>query len=117
MAIKYFDGILAAQKADRPLDQLPPFDMERLRGKGWKYRIASRVLENPRWLLGLARRFKPFFTIGGMLVATRAADVREILERQDVFQVPFGPEMTDMAGGSNFILGMQDGSLYRRLNP
>ena len=33
----------------------------------------------------------------------------------DDFETPYGPEMTELAGGSNFILGMQDGPDYRRM--
>ncbi|OWK18373.1 hypothetical protein AJ88_04270 [Mesorhizobium amorphae CCBAU 01583] len=46
---------------------------------------------------------------------TRNADVRDILERGDEFETPYGPEMAELARGSNFILGMQDGAAYRQM--
>ena len=55
------------------------------------------------------------FRIGRLLLVTRNEDVRDILERGDEFETPYGPEMAELAGGSNFILGMQDGPDYRRM--
>ncbi|MCB1419451.1 MAG: cytochrome P450, partial [Notoacmeibacter sp.] len=115
MKTKFFDAILEAQKNQRPADQLPPFDLNRLAGGGLAGRIVSRFLENPRWFLSLLRRFRPVAQIGPITVVTRNADVRDILERQDEFQTPFGPEMAEMAKGTNFILGMQDGPQYRQM--
>lgn len=113
--MKYFEAVEAAQRDQKPVDAMPPFDPERMRTRGLGGRIVSRFLENPRWALALLRRFRPTGRIGPLVVVTRAADVREVLERQDVFHTPFGPEMAEMAGGANFILGMQDGPAYRRL--
>lgn len=112
---KYFDAIFAAQRSQKPAADLPAFDMERTRTKGLAGRLLSRFLENPLWALGLLRRWWPIARIGPILLVTRNDDVREVLERQDVFQTPFGPEMKEMAGGSNFVLGMQDGQDYRRM--
>jgi Dyp-type peroxidase family len=112
---KYFEGVLKAQREQKPVEQLPPFDMERARSKGLRGRLLSRLLENPRWILALLRRWLPIVKIGPILLVTRNDDVREVLERQDVFQTPFGPEMKEMAGGSNFVLGMHDGEDYRRM--
>lgn len=114
-ATKYHDGVLEAQRKQRPLDEMPPFDIERLRAKGLGGRLVRRFLEDPRWALALLRRFWPMLGVGRFLLVTRNADVREILERQDVFHTPYGPEMTEIAGGNNFILGMQDGADYRRM--
>ena len=41
--------------------------------------------------------------------------MRDILERGDEFETPYGPEMAELARGSNFILGMQDGAAYRQM--
>ncbi len=43
----------------------------------------------------------------------RAVDIQEILEKPDIFKVPFGPEMTALAGGVNFALG-DDGDEHAR---
>ncbi|WP_159586709.1 cytochrome P450 [Chelativorans xinjiangense] len=115
VAVKYYGGVLEAQKEQRPLAEMPPFDMERLRTRGMWARLAKRLLEDPRWALALLRRFWPMPRFGKFLLVTRNADVREVLERQDVFQTPYGLEMTEIAGGHNFILGMQDGPQYRHM--
>lgn len=113
--IKYFDAIRAAEKSQRPLSEMPPFDLGRLRSKGVASRIAGFLFNDPRWALALLRRFWPNLAIGNFLLVTRNADVRDILERGDEFETPYGPEMTELARGSNFILGMQDGADYRRM--
>ncbi|MFN3549219.1 MAG: cytochrome P450 [Mesorhizobium sp.] len=112
---KYFDGIEKAQAGQKPVGQLPPFDPERLRTRGLVGRIVGRLMENPRGGLAFLRRWWPNPKIGNFVLVTRAADVREVFERQDVFHTPFGREMTEMADGANFILGMQDGAAYRKL--
>ncbi|UVK36998.1 cytochrome P450 [Mesorhizobium sp. AR10] len=113
--IKYFDAVRAAQKSQRPLSEMPPFDLGRLRSNGLASRIAGFLFKDPRWALALLRRFWPNLAFGNFLLVTRNADVRDILERGDEFQTPYGPEMTELARGSNFILGMQDGEDYRRM--
>ncbi|WP_235679060.1 cytochrome P450 [Aquibium microcysteis] len=115
MQTKYFDGIRKAQASQRPAHALPPFDPERLRTRGLLGKVVGRLMENPRGWLSLLRRWWPNPKIGNFVLVTRAADVREVFERQDVFHTPFGPEMMEMADGSNFILGMQDGAAYRKL--
>ncbi|ESY03074.1 cytochrome P450 [Mesorhizobium sp. LNJC399B00] len=113
--LKYFDAIRAAQKNQRPLSEMPPFDLGRIRKTGLIARIVGSLAEDPRWALSLLRRFRPTGKLFGVLVVTKNADVRDILERGDEFQTPYGPEMTELARGSNFILGMQDGADYRRM--
>lgn len=115
MQTKYFDGIRKAQAGQKPARELPPFDPERLRTRGFVGKVVGRLMENPRCWLSLLRRWWPNPKIGNFVLVTRAADVREVFERQDVFHTPFGPEMMEMADGSNFILGMQDGAAYRKL--
>ncbi|CCV13685.1 cytochrome P450 [Mesorhizobium sp. STM 4661] len=113
--IKYFDAVREARENQRPLPELPPFDLGRLRSNGLAARIAGFLFNDPRWALALLRRFWPNLAFGNFLLVTRNADVRDILERGDEFQTPYGPEMTELARGSNFILGMQDGADYRRM--
>ncbi|TIT39072.1 MAG: cytochrome P450, partial [Mesorhizobium sp.] len=113
--LKYFDKVRAAQKSQRPLSEMPPFDIERLRTNGLASRIAGFFFNDPRWALALLRRFKPNLGFGNFLLVTRNADVRDILERGDEFETPYGPEMAELARGSNFILGMQDGAAYRQM--
>lgn len=113
---KYFDGIRKAQENQRPLSEMPAFDLGRLRKTGLLARIGEFIVEDhPRVWLAFLRRFRPNITVLGVLLVTKSADVRDILERGDEFQTPYGPEMTEFARGSNFILGMQDGADYRRM--
>ncbi|HEV2899809.1 MAG TPA: cytochrome P450 [Pseudaminobacter sp.] len=113
--IKYFEGVREAQSVQKPASELPRFDLRRLRTDGLASRIVGRLLEDPRWALSLLRRFWPILRVGKFVLVTRNDDVRDVLERQDEFETPYGPEMTEIARGSNFILGMQDGPDYRRM--
>ncbi|MFH1795308.1 MAG: cytochrome P450 [Pseudomonadota bacterium] len=113
---KYFDGVRKAQAEQGPVSGMPPFDIGRLRSKGgigdW---VKNLLLEDPRWWLKIVRRWWPTPRIGGFALVTRDADVREVLERESEFITPYGLEMTEMANGANFVLGMQDGPDYRKL--
>ena len=114
--LKYFEAVLEAIKNKRPVSEMPPFDIERLRKTGFSAWLAKFLVEDhPHWWLALLRRFWPNVAIGRFLLVTKGADVRDILERGDEFETPYGPEMTDLARGSNFILGMQDGAAYRQM--
>ncbi|AZO30445.1 cytochrome P450 [Mesorhizobium sp. M1B.F.Ca.ET.045.04.1.1] len=114
--LKYFAAVRAAQKSQRPVVEMPSFDINRLRARdGIASRIAGFFLSDPRWLLALLRRFWPNLAFGNFLLVTKGVDVRDILERGDEFETPYGPEMAELARGSNFILGMQDGAAYRQM--
>ncbi|MEQ9179492.1 MAG: cytochrome P450 [Nitratireductor sp.] len=112
---KYHDGVRAAQAAQRPVAEMPAFDPERLRSSGLIARAVSAFLENPRPAARFFRRYWPILSLGKTVIVFKNADVREVLERQEDFETPFGPEMEEMAGGANFVLGMQDGAEYRRV--
>ncbi|MFS4438325.1 cytochrome P450 [Paracoccaceae bacterium GXU_MW_L88] len=45
---------------------------------------------------------------------SKAQDVRDVLERSDVFAEPYGADMMFLTGGEPFILGMQGGEAYRK---
>lgn len=111
---KYYEKLRQLQAEIKPDGPLPAFDMERMRAMSFGARIAQWVLENPRWLLALVRRFKPTLKLGPFVLVTRAPDVREVLERQEEFETPFGPEMAETTGSVAVLLGLQDGALYRR---
>lgn len=51
---------------------------------------------------------------GGSAIATRHADVTDILSRDADFGVVYGPRMEMITGGENFFLGMQDTPRYTR---
>ena len=50
----------------------------------------------------------------GTVIVSRRQDVREVLERNDVFDVVYGPRMEMITGGADFCLGMQDVPDYTR---
>lgn len=86
----------------------------------------SQLLAGPepqRWLLALLRVFAPnlqlplrlrAYPCPSIVLVSRADDVKEVLARQDSFAVVYGPRMEAVTGGSNFLLGMQDGPTYSR---
>jgi len=110
--VKYYDRVNDLRSIDLE-STLPPFDIEKLRAKGIKAKVASVLFRNPRRLLKLLRWICPTFRYGDVVLVTRADDVREVLTNTKVFTVPFGAEMKIVSGGGEFILGTNDGAVYR----
>jgi cytochrome P450 len=80
-------------------------------------KLTQVLLDDPQWLLGLLRRYWPVPKFGKWAMLTRYDDVREALNQQDVFEVPFRKKMEELNGDrQNFLLGMQDGPAYQRQN-
>lgn len=110
---KYYDGVLRGQ-VELPFgEEAPPFDRERLRRSTFTGRIFSWAFEHPDWWLGIFRRFFPRVRWGKVVFLTRFEDVREVLERQDEFETPYGRELREFSGGFDFLLSLKDGKLYR----
>ena len=89
-------------------------------GGTWKTRIAG-VLTSPggqRLVFNFLRAFIPNLVIGkvfvkayentGTAVISRNDDVKEVLNRDEDFEVVYGPRMREITGGENFFLGMQN---------
>jgi cytochrome P450 len=57
------------------------------------------------------RRVRPILVVKDVAVVTRAADVRAVLADHEHFRVLYEPKMTAITGP--FILGLEDGALYR----
>ncbi len=110
--VKYFDRVNDLKSIDLEAKH-PPFDIEVLRAKGFVSKIASRLFRSPLTLLKLLRWVCPTFRFGEFVLVTRADDVREVLTNTKVFTVPFGTEMRVVSGGGDFILGTNDGVVYR----
>lgn len=80
--------------------------------------------ETQRHGFAVLRAFQPNLVLGrqlvksypntGTVIVTRRGDVREVLERDDVFEVVYAPRMQMITGGANFFLGMQDSPDYSR---
>jgi hypothetical protein len=71
------------------------------------------VFQHPpvtRKALGLIQRFKPTVKLGNIVVVTKHADVKDILERDDDFTVEmYSSKMLKAVGPRPFILGLQNG--------
>jgi cytochrome P450 len=72
------------------------------------------ALAHPRQTFAILRKLKPILVVENTVIVTRADDVSEILERDDIFQVTYGPKMEAITLGNNFFLGMQDIPQYTR---
>ncbi|MEL6475900.1 MAG: cytochrome P450 [Pseudomonadota bacterium] len=98
-------------------------------GKGegsFTQRLTAKLLaaEGQRTALSVLRAFVPNLVIGkqfvqayennGTAVITRREDVLDFLNRNDDFEVVYGPRMIEITDGSNFFLGMQPGWDYTR---
>lgn len=80
--------------------------------------------EGQRHVFAVLRAFQPNLVLSqplvkayestGTVIVTRRQDVREVLERDDVFEVVYAPRMEMITGGANFFLGMQDIPDYTR---
>ena len=102
---KYYKKIEEAQRETRG-KQSSDFDINRL-GRGG---FVGKILAN-HLLYAFLRKFFPIARIGRLAIVTRYDDVKEVRSRHDAFEVPFGLEMTELAG-ANFVLGMQPGPNY-----
>lgn len=89
-------------------------------GGTWKTRVAG-VFTSPggqRLVFNFLRAFIPNLVIGkvfvkayentGTAVISRNDDVKEVLNRDEDFEVVYGPRMRTITGGENFFLGMQN---------
>jgi cytochrome P450 len=92
------------------------FDFAAMDPGGMKGAMAKWLLDEPQWWMRLLRKHRPVAQVPftDWVLVTGFDQVQEVLTRQDVFQVPFGPRMKEMTAGPNFVLGMQDGSDYQR---
>jgi cytochrome P450 len=77
-----------------------------------------------RAVFAVLRAFWPTLRLGRPLVraypctdtviVTRRVDVLDVLDRDEDFEVVYGPRMREITGGDNFFLGMQPGDSYER---
>ncbi len=107
--IKYFELIEAAQLRDaaKPFTGIPPFNFNSIAPVGILAKISNALF--PKIIVSayaLSRAFFPVAKFAGFYHVTRDAQVRDIMMRPDEFNVPFGPEMKEVAGGVIFALGI-----------
>lgn len=117
MTPKYFARIREAEAAEAadPSRRPPPFRMDPERAPGLVGQavggLAQAGIGLVLWLLrGIApnARLSPI----PVRLVTRFKDVTQVLEDDDTFRVPFGPEWTTMGAGRNSVLGL-DGTAHR----
>jgi cytochrome P450 len=95
----------------------PAFNPERLKTKpGLVSRLVQFVFDHPYLLYAFARRFAPIATFGDWAFISRYDDVQEVLGRDEIFAVPFGPKIEALNAGPNFLLGMKDGPSYQAMH-
>lgn len=108
---KYYAKIEAVQaKAREPGETaLPQFDLKPfVTTNPWAQRLSRFVFRAVMpAVFACCRLLWPIPRFGRMVIVTRDADVREVLNRSDVFSVPYGPEMTELAGGTTSVLGLE----------
>ena len=64
--------------------------------------------------LAIRRKFIAAYDNNGTALVTRFDDVRDVLRRDQDFEVVYGPRMMQITAGQNFFLGMQDTPDYTR---
>jgi cytochrome P450 len=80
--------------------------------------------EGQRRVFAALRAFQPNLVLNrqlvkaydntGTVIVARREDVYDVLDRQETFEVVYGPRMEMITGGANFFLGMQDIPAYTR---
>jgi cytochrome P450 len=92
-----------------------PFDLADLR-QNLIERLIQRLVDNPQWLFGILRRFRPIahLPFTAWWIVTRFDDVQEVLAQDRAFPVPFGDKVKALDGGPNFLLGMEADADYWR---
>jgi cytochrome P450 len=76
--------------------------------------LKQHFTDHPEPVFAILRNIKPILVVKNFALVTRFADVQEVLERDDVFQVTYGKKMEAVTGGPNFFLGMQNSPEYER---
>ncbi len=111
LKLKYFDTILSQQAADRakPPAPLPLFNFQSLAlrsrlGQRLSRLVFRRVMPAA---FAILRTFCPNLRIGRLVIVTREADVRAVLTDDVTFPNVYAPEMTELGGDQNSVLGME----------
>ncbi|MDB5875610.1 MAG: Cytochrome P450-like [Ramlibacter sp.] len=116
LTLKYYAAIEQAQRKTTITETIQAFDLDQLGADGWRRR-ASLWLRDRLFVAALAlfRAIWPNPKFFRLVIVTRASDVKDVLKNPDAFEVPYGREMTELAGGENFVLGME-GDKHDRQN-
>jgi cytochrome P450 len=112
--MKYYDRINELRAKDLNISADDTYDYGVLKSSGFVAALTVWVLDHSYLWMKFLRAWYPILQIGKIVFVSRNKDVKEVLERQDVFETPFGPDMVDTSGGVEAVLGMQDGPAYRQ---
>src|SRR5262249_6072389 len=97
VSVKYYDAIMRAQKRTQVAKpEVAEFRFQDHEDHSFRAWLLQKAFERPRLLTGLLRTFFPVVRAGRFALVTRYEDVREILDRDDVFEAPFGLEMAEV---------------------
>jgi cytochrome P450 len=77
-------------------------------------RLVFSVLRALKPNLNIRRKLITAYRNSGTVLVTRFDDVKDVLRRDEDFEVVYGPRMVQITGGRNFFLGMQHTSDYTR---
>jgi cytochrome P450 len=77
-------------------------------------RLVFGVLRALKPNLNIRRKLITAYDNSGTVLVTRFDDVKDVLRRDEDFEVVYGPRMVQITGGRNFFLGMQDTPDYTR---
>jgi cytochrome P450 len=77
-------------------------------------KIKAHTIQNPEPLFAVLREIRPILLVKNVALVTRFEDVQEVLSRDDIYQVTYGPKMRVITGGQDFFLGMQNSPEYER---
>ena len=97
---------------DRLKTSLPRFDTEDF--AAFVEHLKAAALRDPEPIFCILRKVRPILVIKNFALVTRFDDVQEVLSRDDIFQVTYGPKMRVITGGNDFFLGMQNSPDYER---
>lgn len=92
------------------------FDLDAIQHEGASLiaDLKKHALDNPEPIFAVLRRISPVLRIKNFALVTRFADVQDVLLRDDVFAVTYGPKMRVVTGGPDFFLGMANSPDYER---
>ena len=111
--MKYYERINELRAEDPDISADDTYEYSVLKSSGIVAALTVWILDHSYWWMKFLRAWFPILQIGKIVFVSRNKDVKEVLERQDVFETPFGPDMIDTNGGVETVLGMQDGPSYR----
>jgi cytochrome P450 len=77
-------------------------------------KLKQHALQYPEPVFAVLRRIQPVLIVKGVALITRFADVQDVLTRDDVFAVTYGPKMRVVTGQEDFFLGMANCADYER---